>query len=47
MPFCTECGHRNPDDARFCSQCGKRLVSADAEVDGLMDASTYQGTLES
>jgi pSer/pThr/pTyr-binding forkhead associated (FHA) protein len=25
MPFCTECGHRNPDDARFCSQCGKRL----------------------
>ncbi|HEX4976899.1 MAG TPA: FHA domain-containing protein [Nocardioides sp.] len=34
MPFCTECGHQNPDDARFCSQCGKRLaqaVPADAE----------------
>jgi pSer/pThr/pTyr-binding forkhead associated (FHA) protein len=30
MPFCTECGHRNPDDARFCSQCGKRLVREDA-----------------
>jgi pSer/pThr/pTyr-binding forkhead associated (FHA) protein len=30
MPFCTECGHRNPDDARFCSQCGKRLVSEEA-----------------
>ena len=29
MPFCTECGHRNPDDARFCSQCGKRLVRED------------------
>ena len=26
MPFCTACGHRNPDDARFCSQCGTRLV---------------------
>ena len=28
MPFCTECGHQNPDDARFCSQCGKRLAPA-------------------
>jgi pSer/pThr/pTyr-binding forkhead associated (FHA) protein len=27
MPFCTACGHQNPDDARFCSQCGTRLVS--------------------
>ena len=32
MPFCTQCGHKNPDDARFCSQCGTRLetvVAAD------------------
>ena len=28
MPFCTNCGHDNPDDARFCSQCGTRLVTA-------------------
>ncbi|MGN6131638.1 MAG: FHA domain-containing protein [Nocardioidaceae bacterium] len=28
MPFCTECGHQNPDDARFCSQCGHRIVPA-------------------
>jgi pSer/pThr/pTyr-binding forkhead associated (FHA) protein len=28
MPFCTNCGHQNPDDARFCSQCGTRLVTA-------------------
>jgi pSer/pThr/pTyr-binding forkhead associated (FHA) protein len=28
MPFCTECGHQNPDDARFCAQCGKRLTEA-------------------
>ena len=29
MPFCTACGKQNPDDARFCSQCGTRLVGAD------------------
>lgn len=29
MPFCTSCGRQNPDDARFCAQCGNRLVSAD------------------
>ena len=28
MPFCTECGHQNPDDARFCSQCGHRMAQA-------------------
>jgi pSer/pThr/pTyr-binding forkhead associated (FHA) protein len=27
MPYCTECGHLNPDTARFCSQCGTRLES--------------------
>ncbi len=30
MPFCTACGRQNPDDARFCSQCGTRLVAPDA-----------------
>ncbi|WP_205472347.1 FHA domain-containing protein [Nocardioides sp. SYSU D00038] len=30
MPFCTACGHSNPDDARFCSQCGTPLVTAEA-----------------
>lgn len=30
MPFCTACGRQNPDDARFCSQCGTRLVTADS-----------------
>jgi pSer/pThr/pTyr-binding forkhead associated (FHA) protein len=29
MPFCTACGKQNPDDARFCAQCGTRLVSAE------------------
>ena len=23
--YCTNCGHRNPDDARFCAQCGRSL----------------------
>ena len=30
MPFCTACGQQNPDEARFCSQCGTRLVDKDA-----------------
>ena len=30
MPFCTSCGHRNSDDARFCSQCGTRLETSEA-----------------
>jgi hypothetical protein len=28
MPFCTQCGHQNPEGARFCSQCGNRLDAA-------------------
>jgi pSer/pThr/pTyr-binding forkhead associated (FHA) protein len=23
--FCTRCGHRNPDDAHFCANCGAEL----------------------
>ena len=30
MPFCTACGQQNPDDARFCSRCGTKLVAAEA-----------------
>lgn len=25
MPICTQCGHNNADDARFCSNCGAAL----------------------
>ena len=28
MPFCTQCGHQNPEGSRFCSQCGSRLAAA-------------------
>jgi len=24
--YCTQCGHANPDDARFCSNCGRPLT---------------------
>jgi pSer/pThr/pTyr-binding forkhead associated (FHA) protein len=27
MPFCRKCGHDNPAEARFCSQCGTALTS--------------------
>jgi pSer/pThr/pTyr-binding forkhead associated (FHA) protein len=43
MPFCTECGHQNPADARFCSHCGTRLVTAAATppaTDQPLDEST-------
>ena len=36
MPFCTACGRQNPDDARFCSQCGTRLVTADPAPEALV-----------
>ncbi|MFC7502912.1 FHA domain-containing protein [Nocardioides sp. CPCC 206347] len=38
MPFCTACGRQNPDDARFCSQCGTRLVEQDASTPAVSDA---------
>lgn len=34
MPFCTACGRQNPDDARFCAQCGTKLVSVEAPAAG-------------
>jgi pSer/pThr/pTyr-binding forkhead associated (FHA) protein len=34
MPYCTNCGRQNPDDARFCAQCGTKLVSADSAPTG-------------
>lgn len=27
--YCTRCGHRNPDDARFCASCGNALAALD------------------
>jgi hypothetical protein len=42
--FCNQCGHRNPGDAAFCSQCGALLdrpidhTVTLAKVDPLQDA---------
>lgn len=30
MQSCTQCGHSNPDDARFCSSCGAALRPTNA-----------------
>ena len=43
MPFCTACGKQNPDDARFCSQCGTRLVTGDAATASPAPASADAG----
>src|SRR5487761_384297 len=32
--YCTRCGRPNPDDARFCSNCGTPLVRGAAERPG-------------
>jgi pSer/pThr/pTyr-binding forkhead associated (FHA) protein len=39
MPFCTNCGKQNPDDARFCSQCGRPIESAVTTEPGAVAAS--------
>ena len=38
MPFCTNCGKQNPDDARFCAQCGTRLLTEDAPAEPAVES---------
>ena len=45
MPFCTQCGHQNPDGARFCSQCGNRLEAAAAPPGGHESPSESTATI--
>ncbi|WP_308201311.1 FHA domain-containing protein [Carbonactinospora thermoautotrophica] len=42
MPYCTQCGHPNPEGSRFCSQCGARLHTAGAAAgaDRLSDSTS-------
>jgi hypothetical protein len=52
--FCTHCGHRNPDDARFCSNCGRPLEGettlsvspVDVEDDSSTDVHVAQEELQ-
>jgi pSer/pThr/pTyr-binding forkhead associated (FHA) protein len=38
MPYCTNCGKANPEDARFCSHCGARLVSDEGQAPPAADS---------
>jgi pSer/pThr/pTyr-binding forkhead associated (FHA) protein len=33
MPFCTDCGHENPEGSRFCAQCGHPLQAPERPVE--------------
>lgn len=38
--FCTKCGHRNPDDARFCAHCGAPLPGVAGSPDQPVDSTS-------
>ncbi|MHB8245810.1 MAG: FHA domain-containing protein [Acidimicrobiales bacterium] len=45
--FCTNCGHRNPADANFCSSCGNALATgADATVSFMPEEPNDPGEVE-
>ena len=47
MPFCTACGKNNPDDARFCAQCGTRIAAAEpASGSGAETTTTISAIVE-
>ena len=43
MPFCTQCGHANPDESRFCSNCGAALARAGSPGDSSSTTITISG----
>jgi pSer/pThr/pTyr-binding forkhead associated (FHA) protein len=49
--FCTQCGHQNPDSARFCSGCGTAIAgaaepSAQAENTSTISLAALEGAIE-
>jgi pSer/pThr/pTyr-binding forkhead associated (FHA) protein len=40
MPFCTQCGHQNPDDSKFCSNCGAALRAGSERAGGDTSSTT-------
>ena len=40
MPYCSQCGSQNADNAKFCSQCGQRLAEPAATGDSGASDST-------
>jgi len=47
MPFCTRCGHENPQEARFCNNCGAPIHSeADPSVTSTLSLGAVDTALE-
>lgn len=40
MPSCTQCGHQNTEDARFCSNCGAALRPGETPAASANETST-------
>jgi hypothetical protein len=41
--FCTRCGHENPDDSRFCAQCGAPLTRSGDQIGSAEATSIISG----
>jgi pSer/pThr/pTyr-binding forkhead associated (FHA) protein len=46
MQSCTQCGHSNPDEARFCSNCGAALQPGAPLSAGETSTITISGGIE-
>ncbi|HYP22624.1 MAG TPA: FHA domain-containing protein [Actinomycetota bacterium] len=44
--FCTNCGHKNPDGANFCSSCGAPLAEAGSDSTITFAAPELEGELD-
>lgn len=33
MPYCTRCGHQNPEGSNFCAQCGQALARPESAAE--------------
>ena len=45
MPFCTQCGHANPDDSRFCSSCGASLRPASTDATSTISLASVESAI--
>ena len=43
MPFCTQCGHENPDEAVYCSSCGAQLHQASDSATSTISLHAVEG----
>jgi pSer/pThr/pTyr-binding forkhead associated (FHA) protein len=48
--FCTQCGHQNPDDSRFCARCGapvqRSTPESSVETTSTISLAALEGALE-